>query len=96
MNDDVQRELQSIKGMVLAWKQSYLDDAPPPGEGDYLVEDFQEEIQMHVYPYTRRLLECNYLSEAEVSEFLEFCHNQVLELQTLLQTGTSGVPKAGD
>lgn len=89
MTDEVQRELQSIKGMVLAWKQSYLAEAPPPGEdGEYLLLDFQQEIETHVYPYAMRLYECNYLSSSETREFLEFCQSQVLELQATLTAGT--------
>lgn len=80
MDENVQRELQSLKGMVLAWKQSYLQEVPPGGDVEYLVHDLVEEIDTHVYPYTRRLCECNYLSHDEAKDFLDFCYAQALEL----------------
>ncbi|MFB3917542.1 MAG: hypothetical protein ACE14M_12485 [Terriglobales bacterium] len=85
MNQDMQREVEVLKGMVLAWRQSYARAAPPDGESDYLVSDFLEEIEMHVYPYTRRLCECSYLTSAEASDFLEFCYTQAAELREWLR-----------
>ncbi|MFB3812647.1 MAG: hypothetical protein ACE14L_00935 [Terriglobales bacterium] len=89
MNEIVQRELQSLKGIVLNWKQSYLDLALPDGDNDFLVHDFLEEIETHVYPYTKRLYECNHLSGSEASEFLEFCYAQVQELRAALGPAAS-------
>lgn len=86
MDESVQRELDTLKGMVLSWKKSYLQEAPPGGEGEYLVIEFLEEIEIHVYPYTKRLYECNYLSQAEADQFLDFCYAQVEDLrQSLLK-----------
>jgi hypothetical protein len=86
MDESVQRELETLKGMVLSWKKSYLEGAPSGGEGEYLVIEFLDEIETHVYPYTRRLYECNYLSQAEATEFLDFCYAQVEDLrQSLLK-----------
>ncbi len=81
MDAEVQRELQSLKGMVLAWKQSYLQAAMPDGDWEFLMHEFIEELDTHVYPYTKRLYECNYLSQEEATEFLDFCYAQALELR---------------
>jgi len=80
MEENVRKELEALKGMVLTWKKSYLEWAPPDGGGEYLVREFSEEIETHVYPYTKRLYECNYLSQAEAEEFMAFCYNQVEDL----------------
>ena len=85
MEENVQRELEALKGMVLTWKKSYLEWAPADGGGEYLVLEFLEEIETHVYPYTRRMCECNYLSQAEAEEFLGFCYSQVDDLRDSLR-----------
>lgn len=78
-------ELTAIKSMVLRWKETYLRDAPPEGGGEFLVEEFQEEITNYVVPYVRRLYETNYLTEEEVCEFLGSCYLQVEELQNSMK-----------
>jgi hypothetical protein len=89
MTEDMQREIGTLKGMVLNWKQSYLRVAPPDGDSEYLVHDFLEEIEMHVYPYTRRLCECAHLTSAEAGEFLSFCYQQAGELRDSLRQAVS-------
>lgn len=84
MEENVQRELETLKGMVLAWKRSYLGSAPSDGGGEFLAQDFLEEIESYVYPYVRRLYECNHLSGPEAKELLDFCHNEVQELRNAL------------
>lgn len=81
MEENVQKELEALKGMVLTWKKDYLGWAPSEGSGEYLAREFTEEIETHVYPYVRRLQECRYLSESEAREFLDFCYRQVEELR---------------
>jgi hypothetical protein len=89
MTEDMQREIATLKGMVLAWKESYLRAAPSDGDSEYLVGDFLEEIEMHVYPYTRRLCECAHLTSAEAGEFLDFCYEQARELRESLRQAAS-------
>jgi len=89
MTEDMQREIETLKGMVLAWKESYLRAAPPDGDSEYLVGDFLEEIEMHVYPYTRRLCECAHLTSAEAGEFLTYCYQQAGELRDSLRQAVS-------
>lgn len=81
MKENVREELETLKGMVLTWKKSYLGWAPPDGGGEFLAKDFQEEIDTHVYPYVRRLYECDYLTSSEAKEFLDFCYGQVEDLR---------------
>ncbi|MFQ5593818.1 MAG: hypothetical protein ACE5HA_06685 [Anaerolineae bacterium] len=85
MDETVRKELETLKGMVLTWQRSYLGWAPPDGGGGFLAEEFLEEIETHVCPYVGRLYDCDYLSQAEVSEFLDFCYSQVEELRNALK-----------
>ncbi len=85
MDDNVRKELDVLKGMVVTWKASYLGWAPAGGDGEFLVAEFLDEIETHVYPYVRRLFECHYLSESEVAGFLDGCYNEVDDLRDVLQ-----------
>lgn len=80
MEENVRKELETLEGMVLTWKKSYLGWAPPDGGGEFLAKEFLEEIDTHVYPYVRRLYECEYLTSSEAKEFLDFCYGQVEDL----------------
>jgi hypothetical protein len=85
MEENVRRELEALKGMVLRWKRSYLGWVSPEGGDEFLATEFLEEIETHVYPYVRRLYECNHLSGSEAKELLDFCYNEVEELRDALQ-----------
>ncbi len=85
MEENVRKELEALKGMVQAWKRSYLEGASTDGGDEYLAVEFLEEIETHVYPYTRRMYECNYLSQAEAEEFMAFCYSQVENLRDSLR-----------
>ena len=84
MEDEVRKELETLKGMVLNWKKDYLGWAPSDGGGEFLARELMEEIETHVYPYVRRMFECNYLTQSEVNEFLEDCYGQVEDLHDTL------------
>ena len=85
MEENVKKELDTIKAMVLRWQKSYLGWATPDGGNDYLLEEFSEEISMHVAPLLRRLLENKFLSTFEHHEFMESCYNQINELHDLIK-----------
>lgn len=85
MEDEVRKELETLKGMVLNWKKDYLGWAPPDGGGEFLARELSEEIETHVYPYIRRMYECDYLTQLEVKEFLEECYGQVEDLLRTLK-----------
>jgi hypothetical protein len=78
-------ELQGLKGMVLAWKEDYTGSVPPDGGGEYLCQDFSYEIEEYVYPYLRRMVETDHISQDQAREFLEFCYRQVMELRDLIE-----------
>lgn len=85
MEENVQREVDTLKGMVLTWKRSYIGWAPSDGGGEFLAQEFLEEIETHVYPYVRRLYECDHLSGPEAKELLDFCYSQVEDLRDALR-----------
>lgn len=96
MEENVRKELETLKGMVLAWKKDHLGWAPSEGGGEHLARDFLEEIETHVYPYVRRLFECKYLTGPEAREFLNFCYNQVEDLRNSLgDVGAEELPAKG-
>jgi vacuolar-type H+-ATPase subunit C/Vma6 len=84
MEENVRQELDALEMMVFNWKQCYLGDATPDGNNDYLVEEFQEEIETYMAPYLRRLFQCEHLTAGEAEEFLNFCHREVEALRTLI------------
>jgi hypothetical protein len=85
MEENVRQELKALEAMVLNWKRNYLEDASPDGNNDFLVEEFQEEINTYMSPYLRRLFQCEHLTEMEASEFLDSCYSQVDDLRRLIQ-----------
>ncbi len=85
MEESVREELETLKGMVLRWKRSYLEWVSPDGGDEYLARELSQEIETHVYPYVRRLHECKYLSGPEAKEFLDHCYSQVEDLRDALK-----------
>lgn len=84
MEENVRKELETLKGMVLNWKKDYLGWGPPDGGWEYLPRDLLEEIETHLYPYIRRMYECDYLNPSEVHEFMESCYMEVEDLRNRL------------
>lgn len=85
MDENVRKELEALKGMVQTWKKDYLGFVSPDGDSEYLVREFLDEVETHVYPYVRRLRECDYLTGPEAKEFLDYCYGQVAELGRAIQ-----------
>lgn len=92
-----EEELDTLRGMVLAWRADYFQSAPARGGQDYLFlcEEFSEEIEGYIYPYVRRMMETDHLDQDQARKFLDFCFRQVLELQDYLDLG-DGSPDKGD
>lgn len=85
MEENVIKELNNLKGMMLNWKKSFLGWASPEGDNDYVYQDFSEDIQKLVYPYVRRLYETKHLSDSEAKEFMDYCYSQVEDLRDQLR-----------
>ena len=76
-------ELVHLRQRVLLWQADYLSQAPAAGGEEYifLVQEFSQEIEEHLYPYVRRLRETNHLDQAQVDELLAYCYGLVHELR---------------
>jgi hypothetical protein len=89
MEENVVKELEALKTMVLRWKKSYLDWVPDDGEGEFLLEEFREEISRHVSPFVNRLFQNDHLTWSEAQEFLNYCYSQVEEVQQAVEEAKS-------
>ena len=85
MEENVKKELDTIKQMVVRWQKSFLGWTTSDGGNDYLIEEFSEEISTYVSPLVRRLYESNHLSLFEHNEFMESCYSQINELRDLIK-----------
>jgi len=85
MEENVVKELETLKTIVLRWKRSYLGWVPEDGEGDYLLEEFREEISRHVSPFVNRLFQNDHLTWPEAQDFLNYCYSQVEEVRQALE-----------
>jgi hypothetical protein len=95
MEENVRQELDALEAMVLNWKRSYLEYASPEGNNDFLVQEFQEEINTYMSPYLRRMFQCEHLTHQEAEEFLNACYSQVDDLRTLIREVETPPTKSG-
>jgi len=72
MKESAERELKVLKEMISAWRKSY-EEAPYWG----CERDLIFEIEEYLLPYLRRLYECGYIDEEQITNFLSFCYEQV-------------------
>ncbi|MEJ2430951.1 MAG: hypothetical protein P8075_18835 [Deltaproteobacteria bacterium] len=89
MEENVVKELEALKTMVLRWKRSYLGWVPDDGEGEYLLEEFRDEISTHVSPFVQRLFQNDHLTWPEAQEFLGYCYSQVEEVRQAVEEANS-------
>ena len=85
MDKNTEKEMNSLKQMVINWKNSYIRLAEDNGESNlYLLEDFEEDIRTHFPQYMKRLLDCGFLDINEYSEFIKFVDEQTEDLKKAL------------
>jgi len=84
MEENVIKELDTLKGMLNNWKRGFLSWASPDGDNEYVLLEFREEIDAQLYPYVSRLLEAKHLNQSEASEFMTYCYGQVEDLRDQL------------
>ncbi|MDY0282208.1 MAG: hypothetical protein RBR35_16800 [Salinivirgaceae bacterium] len=85
MEENVQKELNVLKGMLNNWKAGFLSWASPDGDNEYVLMELREEIQMNLYPYVRRLFETSHITDSEAKEFMGYCYSQVEDLRSQLR-----------
>ncbi len=84
MEENVQKELDVLKAMLHNWKAGFASWVSDDGDNEHVLMEFSDEIQMHIYPFVRRLSQANYLDESEVKEFMQYCYSQVEDLRKQL------------
>jgi len=83
MEDNVVKELEEIERIVSHWKDDYMSYVTGEND-DFLVDEFLEEIDIHVYNKVCRLGECEYIDYKEKMEFMGRCYAHVRELKELI------------
>jgi hypothetical protein len=84
MEENVVKELETLKGMLENWKRGFASWASPDGDNEYVLQEFVDEVRQHLYPYVTRLRETKYLSDSEAKEFMDYCFSQVEDLRNQL------------
>ena len=84
MEENVIKELDTLKEMLNNWKRGFLTWASPDGDNEYVLLEFREDIDSQLYPYVTRLLETQYLSQSEATEFMDYCYGQIEDLRDQL------------
>uniref|UniRef100_A0A7V4JRJ7 Uncharacterized protein n=1 Tax=Thermodesulfobacterium geofontis TaxID=1295609 RepID=A0A7V4JRJ7_9BACT len=82
MKEIIQKELESLMKIILNWKEDYMSSAG--GIKEFLVKEFEQEIETYVFPYVRRLYEMKYLTENEAKKFMELIYEQINDLYNML------------
>ena len=90
MDPAVRKELDTMLGMVVNWREDKMRMAGGENGWDFLAKDLTEEIEEHIYPYVRRMLECNYITVTELSDFLNLCFAEVTLLADHLKPVKDG------
>ena len=86
MEDNVRKELDTIKSMVNNWKNGYIGLMTGDPSDKYLVDDFLEELNVtYVYPYACRLRDAMHITSEELSIFMGECYEYVFELKDIIE-----------
>lgn len=81
MEQSVQHEINTIKGMVCNWYKFYLGCADGHKYDQIHVEEFDEIVSTNLMPYLRRLQDCRYITPIDVGEICSWIGNKHLELE---------------
>jgi hypothetical protein len=81
MEDNVRKELDTLRGMLHNWKTGFMSWGSPDGDNEHVLLEFTEEIQTNIYPFVRRLFETSQLTQSEAKEFMVYCFGQVEDLR---------------
>ena len=84
MEENVIKELDTLKEMMNNWKRGFLTWASPDGDNEYVLLEFREEIDAQLFPYVTRLLETEHLNQSEATEFMDYCYGQIEDLRDQL------------
>jgi len=80
MDAQVRRELNDLLMIIDHWRDDYIRIAGGAEGYGFLVADLAQEIEEYVYPYVRRMRECQYITDEELGAFLNQCYERVTSL----------------
>jgi hypothetical protein len=86
IKENVEKELECLKQMVQNWKRGYLgwmDDK----DNEWLIQELRDDIQLHMFPYMRRLLESEQITSEEESRFWVEIELSVSEFSEYIKEG---------
>ncbi len=79
------RELEDVKAMIVAWKESYYKIAVEDGGGEAMCDELYLDIEELALPYIASLRRFGRISEQEYMDFMLFCREQVDDLRRMIQ-----------
>jgi len=85
MDPAVRKELDDMLMMVRAWADDKIITAGAEDGWEFLAQELSEEIDDHVCPYARRLVECKHITSEEHMDFMEACYANVNMLAEYLR-----------
>jgi len=69
MEENVTKELDCLKQMVINWRQGYLEWVEPGEDNSWIVQELKDEIQEYMAPYIRRFRDLAYITHSEEAKF---------------------------
>lgn len=83
------KSIATIKQIVTNWFNSYAKDGPG---NEYLVDDFDEEINRHVGGIVPRLVHEGHITQADAADMYGWCVGKSEELREILKDSPKDLP----
>jgi hypothetical protein len=84
MKDNVKKEVEHLKQMARNWKRGFEKNWLVLGEdNDHVYREFLDEMETFLYPYARRLVEMQHITQKEAEELAGYFYSQILELKAI-------------
>lgn len=90
MESGIEKEVETIKQMMRNWRRGFLTWHEPGVSNDYILKEFQEEITDQLLPYVYRLMQTEYLTNAEALKLMDECYAEVDVLKKELEDLENG------
>ena len=83
MKENVKKELDTYMMMIDNWRNCYVGWLEEPGDNTYIVDELKESIGTYIAPKMRRLMEEEYLTSDDATDFW---HKLVKVIDDLAET----------
>lgn len=74
--EKIDREIADAKLIITNWKEAYMKLAVELGGGDFLCDEFWDEIREFASPYMYRMLMCGFITKQEYVQFFRFVNSR--------------------